>query len=1296
MGDISTTETGFKLTITPVVAGTPQQEEKKKQPCTYKRLTSESDQNDPDKKDKDGKFINKYTSTDTECYVGGYKVIQKDIVVTSITKAETTTNEYGEEFITITYEATITTTTTEYKLSEEESITVTKDSSKAVPLGTQSTTIQLYYLAFNRQVYKPNEVVADLCIGKTDISSANLNQLLGRYVKIERYSKTESQSVATTEETFSGFYIHDILPLKEENMYPYVRCHIYSLDHQLTLKKYSRAYTGSQLFADILLEGYKSSVTDYQKGSFQYNKTASTEQSLYFPTYYKQKATTDNDDTLTTFDHLACKITYSKKASSGADYTEEKKTTERIQPYLVQYNESFYDFMVRTANRCGEFFFWDDNALRLGRTCTGAGSLPTGQSLDTTISDSECKTIFYSAFDSDNSYKTEFFTSDPLNDLAIVPELNSSNIGSAINNISANKKYYYNEEVNHDIYRTRVYEDRFDSYEKEEYFNKVKFVLNYFSRVLNSTSIYDIIKKFLLYEPISAIISAARSAYENLTWNKLHLIQDQRKHKEYRRFSHKKSNDVKNDSNYTYFSSFTTADTNGHVDSTFYEKIRKNEEILSQKLITFNLKEAKRFRLGQVITYDSTDYAIIQIKINLNDNASKFSAIDPEGDATFSDMKAGVAMQVVAIPVIYTDTAKTTYEVYPPMHPAGHVRHSEPQTAIVSDFMDPQQRGRVRIIYPWQYETDTEASPWIRVLTPSATPGTGCTFPLAVGDEVLVNYESNNIERPYVVGSLFNRTNFASPDMAIKSKNGHNISFTNPIDSTKFLQGVSPMYNFLRPFLPNFEAGSLDDLKLTGGITISDYFGFYKIDMSTDQRKIDISSPFGKVNIDAFTGITISAPNGDITIKGKNVNIEAGNTVKITSGTNIREKSFFGANLDGEWNNAMAGGVMKTLGALGDAVSEFIKPSLEVVDFQLLRTMMEVVLRPIDGTLQIKSYKYLLLEAGSGDATIKSDRYKATKAPNDNENMLVLIGLEGAIEKIDEKVDAYIRGITPKQDKLDADIRAYNTRHDAIDQANAGKLKDDCPANGANIATEVYHAGTPTAKTYAAADIKAANIADDDADVTALLGLANTVATSALDYYQYVKQLGTYSAHPLGNDQMGNAATTKGKYYTNLANTATDAVNTINIADFQNHAADDNLLTTTKKNMKKKWFKALFSNLTTTQGFPLTVNQIEKWNEYIHNICYKTMDPKEMAMIGVKSIFKGYCDFGEWFKNYAYKWDLNHWESGKPGQIILSDQATQSFYFKQDGNAEIYPNKTTKEKQLILDKLHQMLYGWID
>ena len=44
----------------------------------------------------------------------------------------------------------------------------------------------------------------------------------------------------------------------------------------------------------------------------------------------------------------------------------DKAEKEHIFPYLVQYNESFYDMLARTTNRWGEFMYYEDGNLQIG------------------------------------------------------------------------------------------------------------------------------------------------------------------------------------------------------------------------------------------------------------------------------------------------------------------------------------------------------------------------------------------------------------------------------------------------------------------------------------------------------------------------------------------------------------------------------------------------------------------------------------------------------------------------------------------------------------------------------------------------------------------------------------------------------------------------------------------------------------------------------------------------------------------------------------------------------------------
>ena len=107
-----------------------------------------------------------------------------------------------------------------------------------------------------------------------------------------------------------------------------LRLKIYSLDKMLTLKKTSRSFVGKKLASDIL-------ATELAKYKLPYgsDKTLGYDADNMHVLYF-----TNNDD----------------------------KKVEHMFPYLVQYNESFYDMLARTTNRWGEFLYYEDGKLRIG------------------------------------------------------------------------------------------------------------------------------------------------------------------------------------------------------------------------------------------------------------------------------------------------------------------------------------------------------------------------------------------------------------------------------------------------------------------------------------------------------------------------------------------------------------------------------------------------------------------------------------------------------------------------------------------------------------------------------------------------------------------------------------------------------------------------------------------------------------------------------------------------------------------------------------------------------------------
>ena len=148
-----------------------------------------------------------------------------------------------------------------------------------------------------------------------------------------------------------------------------------------------------------------------------------------------------------------------------------------------------------------------------------------------------------------------------------------------------------------------------------------------------------------------------------------------------------------------------------------------------------------------------------------------------------------------------------------------------------------------------------------------------------------------------------------------------------------------------------------------GGMELTDKYGIYSIKASTDQRNISIKSPWGDVLLSAFTGITISAPNGDVKIQGKNVSIEARNNLSLTSGTNIAN-GLFGGNAFGS-GNMKPNNFWNQAGSVGSEVVKTVAGRFfNYLDIPVFRHFFELIIRPVCGAMNFKSYRSISLNAG--------------------------------------------------------------------------------------------------------------------------------------------------------------------------------------------------------------------------------------------------------------------------------------------------------------------------------------------
>jgi hypothetical protein len=191
-------------------------------------------------------------------------------------------------------------------------------------------------------------------------------------------------------------------------------------------------------------------------------------------------------------------------------------------------------------------------------------------------------------------------------------------------------------------------------------------------------------------------------------------------------------------------------------------------------------------------------------------------------------------------------------------------------------------------------------------------------------------------------------------------------------------------------------------------VELGDKYGIWKISGSTDKRAISISSPWGNVKVSAFTGITLDAPNGDIKIRGKNVSIEAGNNLKLVSGTNIKNKfvSGYGDDHPFSMTTFMMDVGMVVTKKLGEMVDT-------LYDLSLLRSVLEVYWRPQEGALAVQSNRYLMLSAGGAKpgypySAYKDPQKRIKKDLSDSGTLKMGSIMKDLIDKVPDIVDKMV------------------------------------------------------------------------------------------------------------------------------------------------------------------------------------------------------------------------------------------------------------------------------------------------
>ena len=158
---------------------------------------------------------------------------------------------------------------------------------------------------------------------------------------------------------------------------------------------------------------------------------------------------------------------------------------------------------------------------------------------------------------------------------------------------------------------------------------------------------------------------------------------------------------------------------------------------------------------------------------------------------------------------------------------------------VVTDNVDPENLKRVKVNFGWlsdKHETD-----WIRVATLIAGKGRGSVFTPEIGDEVLVAFGHGDINRPFVIGALWNKegeppakemSNKDKNDIkGIKTKSGHEIIISDKQDKERIELHTKSGHKIV-----------LDDSKDSEKITISDFTGNNFMVFDSTENKISIES----------------------------------------------------------------------------------------------------------------------------------------------------------------------------------------------------------------------------------------------------------------------------------------------------------------------------------------------------------------------------------------------------------------------------------------------------------------------
>lgn len=202
---------------------------------------------------------------------------------------------------------------------------------------------------------------------------------------------------------------------------------------------------------------------------------------------------------------------------------------------------------------------------------------------------------------------------------------------------------------------------------------------------------------------------------------------------------------------------------------------------------------------------------------------------------------------------------------------------------VVTDVREPAgaQNGSVKLKFPWL--DDTYTTDWVRTVQWGGKGGGGVVSP-EVNDEVLVGFEQGLLDSPYVIGGLYNGVDKPSP---------HKVPLIDKATGKVNRRSIVSRSGHRLELL---------DARAPGQSGLRIVTGDERLEVRLDQRRGEIeltvyarkgSSPLTSVLLDK-KGITLDARRGNVSVSGRNVDINGrvgvkigGRTVSVNGSSNV-------------------------------------------------------------------------------------------------------------------------------------------------------------------------------------------------------------------------------------------------------------------------------------------------------------------------------------------------------------------------------------------------------------------------